>query len=230
MTDTPAKQPEIVVFNIRRDTQCSECRAELGRGSFLRLEHERVLCLDCADLDHLEYLPRGNTAITRRASKHSSLRAVVLQWSRSRHQYERQGILAEPAAIRRAEEESLADADLRARRREQAAVYRDELDQQYVAAFAQAIRQQFPGCPEAEAAAIAEHACRKHSGRVGRSAAAKQLEADAIRLAVIARIRHQHTRYDAILMRTDDRALARAEIRGDVEKRLAQWAEARPAE
>ena len=33
---------------------------------------------------------------------------------------------------------------------------------------------------------IAEVACRKYSGRVGRSAAAKQLDENAVRLAVIA--------------------------------------------
>lgn len=225
MQDRLAGKPEIVVFNVRRDTQCGECGTELGKGRFLRLENGRPLCLECADLDHLEYLPRGDTAITRRATKHSALRAVVVRWSSTRHHYERQGILAEPAAIRRAEEESLADADLRARQREQAGARREELDEQYVASFAQAIRQQFPGCPAGEATQIAEHACRKHSGRVGRSAAAKQFEPAAICLAVIARIRHAHTRYDEILMETDDRAGARAAISGDVARRLAQWTE-----
>ena len=33
-----------------------------------------ALCLACADLDHLEYLPRGNVALTRRAAKYSKLR------------------------------------------------------------------------------------------------------------------------------------------------------------
>src|SRR5207253_903871 len=82
-------------------------------GNFLRTEGEKGLCLECADLGHLEFLPRGDTAVTRRATKYSKLRAVVVQWSRTRKRYERQGILAEAEAIRRAEEESLADADLR---------------------------------------------------------------------------------------------------------------------
>lgn len=216
----------MVVFIVRRDTQCGECSADLGHGSFLRVEKEQALCLDCADLGHLEYLPRGDAAITRRAAKHSALRAVVVEWSRRRRRYERQGILAEPAAIRRAEEESLADADRRARQREQAATDRAELDHEYVAAFGQAIRRAYPGCPVAEATAIAKHACRKHSGRVGRSAAAKQFEADAIRLAVAAHVRHVHTRYDELLMSNEDRALARAAVRDEVERRLAQWSAA----
>src|SRR5207237_10442072 len=122
---------------------------------------------------HLEFLPRGDTAVTRRASKYSRLRAVVVQWSRTRKQYERQGILAEPEAIERAEAESLADADYRERPRHRAAGRREELDQEDVCAFARAIREQFPACPEGVETPIAEHACLKHSGRVGRSAAAK---------------------------------------------------------
>jgi len=88
---------------------------------------------------------------------------------------------------------------------------------------AEAIREQFPGCPAEEAAAIANHACQKHSGRVGRSAAAKQFDSTAARLAVIARIRHMHTRYDEILMRTNDRTNARSEVRNDVDRILEKW-------
>ena len=76
------KPGELVVFIIRRDAVCAECGKEMGRGSFLRVEQERPLCLDCADLGHLEFLPRGHTAVTRRATKHSPLRAVVVEWSR----------------------------------------------------------------------------------------------------------------------------------------------------
>ena len=88
MTDTIAnyqgKPNEIVVFMIRRDTQCTECGDELGRGRLLRVENGKALCLECADLDHLEFLPRGDTAVTRRASRYSKLRAVVVEWSRTR--------------------------------------------------------------------------------------------------------------------------------------------------
>jgi hypothetical protein len=144
-----AKQ-ELVVFIIRKDSRCAECGKELWRGSFLRTEGEKGLCLECADLDHLEFLPSGDTAITRRATKYSKLRAVVVQWSRMRKRYERQGILAEAEAIRRAEEESLADADLRARRREQAAFPRNVEDREFSAGFARAIRGQYPSCPTGE--------------------------------------------------------------------------------
>jgi hypothetical protein len=41
----------------------------------------------------------------------------VVRWSTRRNRYERQGILAEPAAIEQAAQECLSDADLHARRR-----------------------------------------------------------------------------------------------------------------
>jgi hypothetical protein len=137
--------------------------------------------------------------------------------------YERQGILVEPDALRRAEEESLADAEVRARRQARAAERRELEDHEFVTAFASAIREQYPGCPTTEEVEIAEHACRKHSGRVGRTAAAKELSPDAIRLAVIAHIRHVHTNYDELLARYADRDMARERIRGDVSAILADW-------
>ncbi len=67
------------------------------------MEGERPLCLTCADLDHLVYLPRGDTALTRRARKHSALSAVVVRFSRARKRYERQGVLVEESALEQAE-------------------------------------------------------------------------------------------------------------------------------
>ena len=67
-----ATRAEIVVFSIVRDSACQECGTELFKGQFLRMEEDRPLCLGCADLDHLVFLPRGNTVLTRRASKYST--------------------------------------------------------------------------------------------------------------------------------------------------------------
>jgi hypothetical protein len=214
---------EIVVFSVVRDSKCTECGAELWKGSLLRLEGEKALCTVCADLDRLEFLPSGDPAVTRRASKYSKLRAVVVRWSRARKRYERQGLLVEPKALRRAEEESLADTELRARRQARAAERSKALDQRFVTAFASAIREQCPGCPAREATEIAEHACRKHSGRVGRTAAAKEFSPEAIRLAVIAHIRHTHTDYDELLARYADRDTAREKTWGRVSAILGEW-------
>ena len=175
---------DIVVFSIVRETACSECSAELWKGSFLRMENGKPLCMECADLDHLVYVPRGDTALTRRSRKYSTLSAVVVRFSRTRRRYERQGILVEPGALERGEKECLSDEEQRRIARERAAAARERQDQQYIRRFAEAVRSHFAGCPPVEAEAIAAHACEKYSGRVGRSAAAKEFDAEAIELAV----------------------------------------------
>ena len=47
---------------------------------------------------------------------------------------------------------------------------------------------------------IAAHASVRGSGRVGRTAAGRALDEEAVRAAVIAAIRHRHTAYDRMLM------------------------------
>jgi hypothetical protein len=214
---------EIVVFSVVKDTVCTECGEELWKGRLLRLENDKALCMACADLDRLEFLPSGDAAVTRRASAYSTLRAVVVRWSRARKRYERQGILAEPEAVRRAEEQSMADEALRASRQARAALRRAIDDQEFVAAFAREIRLHYPSCPVGEANQIAEHACEKHSGRVGRTSAAKEFSPEAIRLAVVAHVRHIHTNYDELLARYADRQSAREEIRDQVLAMLDNW-------
>ena len=194
-----SKTDDIVVFEIVRDSVCAECGEELGRGRRLRLERDRPLCMSCADLAHLVFLPSGDAALTRRAGRYSSLKAVVVRFSRARKRYERQGILVDEAALGRAEKECLADADVRERVRERQAERANVADERYRAEFAQRLRELYPGCPPAESIAIAEHACAKYSGRVGRSADAKRLDSDALGLAVRAHVRHVHTRYDGLL-------------------------------
>ena len=221
------KRNELVVFSIVRDSVCAECGDQLGKGRFIRVENQRALCLSCADLDHLVYLPSGNAALTRRATKYSALWAVVVRFSRSRKRYERQGVMAEEPALERAEQECLADEETRALARERAAERRAELDEEFVREFAQHIGQLFPCCPPAEQRAIAEHACRKSSGRIGRSAAAKRFDADAVTLAVRAHVRHAHTRYDELLIQGWSRGDACAEVESRMEAVLQRW-EAKP--
>ncbi len=103
------------------------------------MEDAGPLCLDCADLGHLVFLPSGDAALTRRAKKASRLSGVVVQWSRSRKRNERQGILAEAEAIERAEIDCLSDADVRARRRERDQATRTDEDVRLAAALAAAI-------------------------------------------------------------------------------------------
>jgi hypothetical protein len=224
LPDANADKPaEMVVFITRHEGKCAECGTEFFKGSFIRVENQRTLCLNCADLGHLEFLPRGDVAVTRRATQHSPLRAVVLEWSRSRKRYERQGILVTAAAIETAEKASLADAEIRARNRDRAALRREAQEPAFIAQVTAALRAQFPGCPPAEAEQIAAWACQKHSGRVGRSAAAKSLAPEPLRLAVIAHIRHEHTPYDRLLMRHGDRELARQQVWPEIAAILSRW-------
>lgn len=215
---------ELKVFITTSDASCSECGERLGRSAWITLvENKGALCLSCADLDHLAFLPSGDAAITRRARKHSTLSAVVLKWSRARKRYERQGLLVEDQALAQAEQECLADADARARRREREAVRREEFDQQYVKRFAARVRELYPHCPPGREVVIAEHACLKYSARVGRSAAAKKLDETAIRLAVIAHIRHAETHYDTLLGNGYERHEARAQVEEMIAQVLTRW-------
>ena len=140
---------DLKVFITTHETTCSECGTDLGRHAWILLAGERgALCLTCADLDHLLFLPTGDAALTRRAHKHSILSAVVLQWSRARNRYERQGLLVEARALEQAEEECLADSEIRRRRQERDVIRRDELDAGFVAKFARQVREHYPECPQ----------------------------------------------------------------------------------
>jgi hypothetical protein len=214
---------DLVVFDILRASKCTDCGKELLGGAFLFMEGERPLCLTCADLNHLVYLPRGDTALTRRARKHSALSAVVVRFSRARKRYERQGVLVEESALEQAETECSADADQRNVRRERAEIYRDKQDQVLAIRMAESIRQMFPGCPPEEARAIAAHTSVRGSGRVGRTASGRALEEEALRAAVVAFIRHRHTKYDRLLMQGLGRMDARDTVRDDIDRVLESW-------
>jgi hypothetical protein len=224
MTMTTTERQDLKVFISSRESVCDECGEELGRHAWIVLAGERgALCLACADLDHLLFLPSGDAALTRRARARSVLSAVVLKWSRARKRYERQGLLVEEAALAAAEAECLADGDARARRRERETARRAMLDRDYVKQFAARIRELFPGCPRGVERAVAEHACQKYSGRVGRSAAAKSFDELAVGLAVVAHVRHTWTDYDSLLAGGADRLGARSAVAGRIEAVLDKW-------
>lgn len=220
----PSDKP--AVFMAFDTKTCTECKSEIFRGGlFLPVkESDRLLCMECADLDELDFLPTGDAALTRRATKHSAVTYVVLRFSRARKRFERQGILAQPQAIDLAEKECAADEATREARREYNRQRAASLDEQFVASFAAAIRRQFPAMPAGRERRIAEHACLKSSGRVGRSAAAKAFDADAVCLAVLAHIRHHETDYDRLLYQLGDRHEARRMVSGKVEAVMNRWA------
>lgn len=218
------KPPDLVVFQMTSESAvCCECDCEMEQGDLMLLKNDTPLCLQCADMDHLEFLASGDATLTRRARKASPLSAILLRFNQRRKRYDRLGILVASEAIDAAEAQCAADAPQRARRREQDVGRREKADERLVEQMADLIRADFPSCPKGEASEIAAHTAVRGSGRVGRSAAGRDLDSDAIRLAVRAWIRHQHTEYDALLMQGVERHAARQQISEELETVVRRW-------
>ncbi|MCS0603320.1 DUF2293 domain-containing protein [Streptomyces sp. LP11] len=224
LPSAPRSPGRLVAVQPMRRKRCAACRR--GPLSLLVLEDGAPRCLDCADLGHLVFLPRGDTALTRRSREESGLSVVVVRFNRRGSRYERQGVLVEEAALVRAEQRCLADAEARRRRRARDARRRLVEDERFKAAFAAEIRRLFPGCPDGRALAIAGHASVRGSGRVGRSAAGRALSEGAVTSAVVAGVRHADTPYDRLLMSGVPRWEARRRIAPAVESVLLAWREA----
>jgi hypothetical protein len=205
-----------------------ECERCGGTGDLLLEGKAGGVCLDCADLGHLEFLPSYDAALTRRARSASRLSAVVVCWSTRRrygYGYERQGILAEPAAIEQAARECLADTEVHAPCRTRVQGMRAVEDRRFRDEFAAAIREQFPGCPVDRAEAIALHTAARTSGRLGRRAAERALDRNAVLVAVTASVRHVDTDYGDLLVSGVDRESARARVHQRVEDVVTAWRE-----
>lgn len=215
-----SKPPALVVVSPLSEWTCTGCA---GTGNLLIMEDPGPLCLSCADMDHLVFLPAGDAALTRRAKRASGLTAVVVRFSRSRKRYERQGLLIEEPALEHAERQCLQDADARACRRQREEARRAVEDVEFQEQLAREILRQFPGCPEKRALTIARHTASRGSGRVGRTAAARELDPRVIELAVEASIRHVETGYDELLMAGLPRDRVRAEVRPEVTRILENW-------
>ncbi|MEU4426322.1 DUF2293 domain-containing protein [Actinoplanes sp. NPDC024001] len=221
LTTKQNKPPDLVVVQPAKAFTCTLC----GRtdADLLTMETAGPICLTCADLDHLVFLPAGDAALTRRAKQASRLSAVVVRFNRSRKRHERQGLLVEQAAIEQAEEQCLSDEEARARRRERDRQRREAADEVFQRDLAEEIARLFPSCPPARAQAISQHTGTRGSGRVGRSAAGRALDPDAVTRAVIASVRHEDTAYDELLMAGVPRDRARAQIRDDIDRLLDLW-------
>jgi hypothetical protein len=221
LAERQSRPPDLLAIQALNDWSCSLCE---GRGGgLLLMEQTGPVCLTCADMDHLVFLASGDATLSRRAKKASGLSAVVVRFSRARKRYERQGILVEEATLERAERECLADHEARAQQRVVARAGREREDMNFQAHLAHEIERLFPGCPSPRAQAIATHAGARSSGRVGRTAAARALDAEAITLAVVASVRHEDTPYDELLMSGLPRAEARQRVRPDVDRVLQGW-------
>src|SRR5262249_29326992 len=214
----------VVWISHRVGERCAGCAAEVFAGDFIQITRETgIRCATCAGLADLVYLPAGDPALTRRAVALSSRAVMVVKFFRARRRHERPGMLVAQAALQRAQEECAADTArreaARARRRPREA----RAEQEYLVRFTERVLALFPGCPRAEAEAIAQHTCTKYSGRVGRSAAAKAFEAEAVMLAVRAHIRHHATSYEQLLAQGLEPFEARPLVAAQIETHLAEW-------
>ncbi|MEV6250245.1 DUF2293 domain-containing protein [Streptomyces sp. NPDC051742] len=210
----------VVVEPLRRP-RCSECRQ--GPLERMIVEFDAPVCLDCADLGHLVFLRRGDTALTRRAREASTLWAVVVRHNRRRTRYERQGLLVEEAALAAAERACLADAEARARRRARDSVRRAARDAEITEVLRAEVLRLFPSIPADRATEVAVHASAKGSGRVGRTAAGRSLDRGAVTAAVRASVRHVDTPYDSLLMAGVPRHQARTRVAPAIEAVLRAW-------
>ncbi|MFC9287745.1 DUF2293 domain-containing protein [Streptomyces sp. NPDC057052] len=221
VSPTPLPGTGLVAVQPSRRRHCAGCRR--GPLRLLVVEDGAPRCLGCADLGHLVFLPRGDTALTRRAREESTLCVVVVRFNRRRGRYERQGVLVEEAGLARAEARCLADAEARGRRRARDARRRAAQDARFAEAFTEEILRLFPRCPPDRARTIAAHASERGSGRVGRSAAGRLLSGGAVVSAVVASVRHLDTPYDELLMSGVPRREARQRIAADVAAVLREW-------
>ena len=61
MKQTKAKRDDLKVFISSRESKCDECKEDLDKKAWITLTEEKgALCLSCADLDHLVFLPSGD--------------------------------------------------------------------------------------------------------------------------------------------------------------------------
>lgn len=219
------QKPNLRVFikNGKNDDPCKKCGTTIYRKNFIYTEANSIYCLDCAGLGKLTFHPSGDATLSRRAKKFTSKFAEVVEFNKRRKRYERRGILVEEKALEMAKQSCESDASDRAVKRVKSAKKRFEEDKDFSVQFCCKVKQLFPNCPSDEVIAISEHATVRGSGRVGRTAAAKKLDDESIRLAVIAYIRHKHTDYDRLLLNRTPKKTCRRLIQPVLQKKLKSW-------
>jgi hypothetical protein len=72
-TQRRSASPDLVVIQPLKAFTCAECGTESG--DLLVMDDKGQLCMNCADMDHLVFVPSGDAALTRRARKASRLSA-----------------------------------------------------------------------------------------------------------------------------------------------------------
>lgn len=205
--------------------KCEFCKKSIPKGSryVAETENHKGTCFKCSEFTSYTLLPPGNAALTRRSKKHSIKCAVLFEWNPKRKRFERKGQYVTAAAIEIAKKECADDAAIRAEKNKKAALKREQWDKEYIAAFSVEIRKHYPNCPKDREYEIAKHACEKYSGRVGRTADAKNFDKNMIDLAVEAHIRHKETNYDNEFGKGLKKKQIRTNLKFDIMQIMMKW-------
>lgn len=220
-----ATSSQNIYLTKREKLHCQKCKKAIPKGKAFVADSEDYngVCLRCSPFKSYTLLPPGNVALTRRSKKHSTLCGVLLFWNQRRRRYERKGQYVEAVAIELAKKECAADEALRAEKNKKAAAKREVEDKIYIQEFGKAIRVNYPNCPANREFEIAKHACEKYSGRVGRSAAAKQFDDKMIDLAVEAHVRHTETSYDNQFGKGRRKKEIRSDLKATIVRIMQSW-------
>ena len=174
---------------------------------------EVTVCSDVAVPKGYGFLPKGISYKTLHCRKltHEAGKTLYVVVDAKKRQL---GLRAPRFILNKVHEQ--AKESLPARR---AAVQRRDLSA--IGAAANELEKQFPKLPEKEKTLVLKHGFRKHSGRVGRTSTIP-LQRKAL-LAVIAHVRHRHTKYDALLAGGSDRKVARKAVNRKIESVMRDW-------
>lgn len=97
---------ELVVYALSKPSRCHGCDKKLLVDELAKRESEKdyreVFCMQCAGLADFALIKAGNAQLTRKATKLSSTRFLVMKWSELWKVYERVGVLVEKQALERA--------------------------------------------------------------------------------------------------------------------------------
>jgi hypothetical protein len=211
------------IFQVLKNLRCESCGGTVKAGAFIGEINGKAVCMECAEMKKLVFLKSGDHALTIRSKKLSASADIVLKWNSARKRYYRTGMMVEKSALEKAKKMCMSDIGERLLARKKAALRAEKSDLIYVKSFAEKILILYPGSGKKNAQKIAEHACRKYSGRVGRSGRAKKLEEKPIRLSVRAYVRHKMTSYDKLFEKGYKKEEARMKVNPRVDKKVELW-------
>jgi len=219
------KPDEIVVFMIRRDTQCAECGDELGRGRLLRVENGKGAVPGMRGPGSPGVPAAGATRPSRagRAATRN-LRAVVVEWSRTRKRatngkefwpsprpssVRKRNPWRTPRPVPAASNGRPCGAKPTTRTTSRLSPVPSERS---IQGARPARSSRSPSTPAANTAVASAGPRRRRSSMPTPSA-----------WRLFAHLRHVHTNYDQLLCRLGDRQLARQAIQGQVATLLRRW-------